>query len=304
MRTAFVETLIAVAERDRRVWLVTGDLGYLVLEKFAERFPDRYLNAGVAEQNMTGVAAGLALAGNVVFTYSIANFPTFRCLEQVRNDVCCHDLPVVVVAVGGGVSYASAGYTHHGVEDFAVMGALPNMAVVAPADPVETRLATAALAARGRPGYLRLGKAGEPTVHRADPAFEIGKAIVVRDGPAATLISTGGMLETTLAAADLLAARSRPVRVLSMPTVEPLDEPAVLAAARETGCVVTVEEHGPGGLGSRAGEALARAGLGVPFVPLRLDRAPVQVAGSQASLRAARGLTAEGIASAVAGARR
>lgn len=301
MRTAFIDTLLALAERDERVWLVNGDLGYSVLERFAERFPARYLNAGVAEQNMTGVAAGLALAGNVVFTYSIANFPTLRCLEQVRNDVCYHDLPVIVVAVGGGLSYGSQGYTHHGVEDFAVMGALPNMAVVAPGDPAETRLATAALLARGRPGYLRLGKAGEPAVHPADPPFELGKAILLRDGPAGTLVSTGGMLQTTLAAADLLAVRGKRVRVLSMPTVEPLDEAAVLAAARETGCVVTVEEHGPGGLGSRAGEAIARAGLGVRFVPVRLGRTPITVAGSQVGLRAAQGLSAEGIAAAVAG---
>ena len=301
MRTAFIDSLLALAEQDRRVWLVNGDLGYSVLERFAERFPARYLNAGVAEQNMTGVAAGLALAGNVVFTYSIANFPTLRCLEQVRNDVCYHDLPVIVVAVGGGLSYGSQGYTHHGVEDFAVMGALPNMVVVAPGDPAETRLATAALLVRGRPGYLRLGKAGEPVVHSADPPFALGKAILLRDGPDATLISTGGMLQTTLAAADLLATRGQRVRVLSMPTVEPLDEVAVVAAARETGTVVTVEEHGPGGLGSRAGEVIARAGLGVRFVPVRLGRTPIKVAGSQIGLRAAQGLSAEGIAAAVGG---
>ncbi len=125
MRTAFIEELIALAERDDRIWLVCGDLGYSVLDAFSNRFPDRYLNAGVAEQNMTGIAAGLALTGKVVFTYSIANFPIMRCLEQIRNDVCYHKLNVKIVAVGGGLAYGSHGYTHHGVEDLAIMSALP-----------------------------------------------------------------------------------------------------------------------------------------------------------------------------------
>ncbi len=142
MRTAFVETLCELAAADPRICLVTGDLGYSVLERFQERFPDRYINAGVAEQNMTGVAAGLALAGWIPFTYSIANFPTMRCLEQIRNDVCHHQLPVRIVAVGGGFAYGPAGYTHHGVEDLAVMRSLIGMTVLAPGDPHETRLAT------------------------------------------------------------------------------------------------------------------------------------------------------------------
>src|SRR5438046_10077781 len=148
MRTSFIETLVQVAERDPRLWLLTVDLGYSVLEKFSTKFPDRYLNAGVAEQNMVGVAAGLAMTGKVVFVYSIANFPTLRCLEQVRNDVCYHNLSVKIVAVGGGVVYGPLGYTHHAVEDLAIMRTLPNITVVAPGDPVEVRLATRALAAR------------------------------------------------------------------------------------------------------------------------------------------------------------
>lgn len=121
MRTAFIETLCELAAADPRIWLLTGDLGFSVLEVFAERFPDRYVNMGVAEQNMTGVAAGLAMSGKIVFTYSIANFPTLRCLEQIRNDVCYHEASVKVVAVGGGLSYGNLGYTHHGIEDLAVM---------------------------------------------------------------------------------------------------------------------------------------------------------------------------------------
>ncbi len=141
MRTAFARTLGELAAGDERLWLLTGDLGFSVLEPFAQQFPQRYLNVGVAEQNLAGIAAGLASCGKIVFTYSIANFPTIRCLEQIRNDICHHELPVKVVAVGGGLSYGAAGYSHHAVEDLAVMRAMPGMVVVAPADPWEARCA-------------------------------------------------------------------------------------------------------------------------------------------------------------------
>jgi transketolase len=299
MRTAFIETLCQVAERDPRVWLVTGDLGYSVLERFSDRFPTRYLNAGVAEQNMVGVAAGLAQAGKIVFVYSIANFPTLRCLEQVRNDVCYHQLSVKIVAVGCGLAYGGHGYTHHGVEDLGVMSLLPHMTVFAPGDPVETRWATRTLVECPGPAYLRLGKAGEPIVHKDEPAFEIGKAVQVLDGTQATLISTGGMLETAVQSARLLAARGKSIRVLSMPTLRPLDEAAILAEARRTGRIVTLEEHGPGGLGTMVGECLAQAGLGVRFRPLRLLQDPTVCAGSQAYLCGKHGLSLERIVEAI-----
>ena len=266
MRTTFVETLCAVAERDRRVWLLTADLGYSVLEPFRDRFPDRYVNVGVAEQNMIGVAAGLARCGKTVFVYSIANFPTLRCLEQIRNDVCYHGCDVKVVSVGGGFTYGAQGYTHHGVEDLAILRCLPGMTVVAPGDPVETRLATAALAARKGPCYLRLGKAKEPVVHADETAFEVGRAITVRAGRHVTLISTGGMLKETVSVAERLRAVGVRARVLSMHTVKPLDEDAVLRAARETGGIVTVEEHSvTGGLGSAVADVLASWGVRAGF---------------------------------------
>src|SRR6516225_4917658 len=190
MRTAFIETLCAAAEEDERVWLLTADLGYSVLEKFRDRFPGRYVNVGVAEQNLIGVAAGLARCAKVPFVYSIANFPTLRCLEQIRVDVCYHECPVKVVAVGGGFTYGSQGYTHHGVEDLAILRTLPGMTVVAPGDPVETRLATEALAERPGPGYLRLGKAKEPVVHAAEPPCALGRAITVRPGQDVTHVIT------------------------------------------------------------------------------------------------------------------
>ncbi len=273
MRTTFIQTLCEVAERDERVWLLTADLGYSVLEVFRDRFPRRYVNVGVAEQNLIGVAAGLARCGKVPFVYSIANFPTLRCLEQIRNDVCYHQGDVKVVAVGGGFTYASQGYTHHGVEDVAVMRSLPGMTVVAPGDPIETRLATRALTVRPGPCYLRLGKAKEPVVHPREPDFALGKAVLVRPGRDLTLVSTGGMLQEAVRTAERLAGLGVEARVLSMHTVKPLDDEAVLKAARETGGVVTLEEHSvTGGLGSAVADVLAVAGarpgffrkLGVP----------------------------------------
>lgn len=289
MRTAFINALSALAAADERIWLVTGDLGYSVLEAFYERFPARYLNVGVAEQNMTGIAAGLASCGKVVFTYSIANFPTLRCLEQIRNDVCYHELPVKIVSVGGGYAYGPQGYTHHGLEDLAVMRTLPGMTVVAPGDPVETELATRAAAAAPGPCYLRLGKAREPVVHRQPPAFALGQAIRVREGRDVTLISTGGVLPFTLEAAKKLAAEYKiEARVLSMHTLKPLDAAAVASAVRETGGIITVEEHSvTGGLGSAVADVLA--GLDEPRRPFRKFGAPDRLnrqIGSQAYLRA------------------
>jgi transketolase len=298
MRTAFIEQLCELAEQDSRIWLVCGDLGYSVLEAFSSRFPERYLNAGVAEQNMTGIAAGLALAGKTVFTYSIANFPVMRCLEQIRNDVCYHNLNVKVVSVGGGLAYGSHGYTHHGVEDLAVMSVMPNMTVVAPGDPIEARAATTELARNHGPAYLRLGKAGEPILHQHKVKFELGKAIQIQNGNHLTLIATGGMLGTAIEASRELASKGHSVRLLSMPTLVPIDGEAIRQAAVETRTIITIEEHGVGGLGTRTAEILAQMGMAIRFRPLRLQPSPIKVAGSQVQLRESQGLSVSGIVAA------
>ena len=295
MRTSFIEHLCELAGEDERIWLVCGDLGYSVLEQFSDRFPKRYLNAGVAEQNMTGIAAGLALTGKTVFTYSIANFPVMRCLEQIRNDVCYHNLNVKVVSVGGGLAYGSHGYTHHGVEDLAVMAVMPNMTVIAPGDPVEARAATRLLAKTHGPAYLRLGKAGEPVLHAGPIDLAAGGSVLVQDGADLTILSTGGMLGTAIDAARELGKLGRSVRLISMPILCPLDNDAVLRAARETKGIITVEEHGVGGLGTLVAEVLALSSAAVPFRPIRLGRSPVKVAGSQTQLREAQGLSVHGI---------
>jgi transketolase len=301
MRALFDE-----ASRDPRITLVVGDLGYSVVEQFAEKFPKQYLNAGVAEQNMTGLAAGMALAGRIVFTYSIANFPTLRCLEQIRNDVCYHNANVKVVAVGGGFAYGSLGASHHATEDIAILRALPNMTVIAPGDPVEAEHTARAVAAMPGPAYVRLGKAGEPRVHTGPIDFRIGRAIQLREGDDIALLSTGGMLPDVVAAADTLAREHGvTARVLSVHTVKPLDVEAVTRAATETELVVTVEEHGEiGGLGGAVAEVLAELEGAARLKRLAVPSAFSRPVGSRDYMRAAHGLTAEGIVSSVVAALR
>lgn len=303
MRTAFIETLFELAKQDERIVLIVGDLGFGVVTPFVEQLPRQFLNAGVAEQNMTAMAAGMALSGKIAFTYSIANFPTLRCLEQIRNDVCYHNANVKVVSVGGGFAYGSMSVTHHATEDLAVMRAMPGMMVIAPGDPVETRAATRAITAHPGPCFLRLGKAGEPKVHQTEIDFVLGKAIRMREGDDATLISIGGLLQTTAQAAQRLADNGIETRVLSMHTLKPLDTEAVLAAARETRAILTIEEHSIiGGLGSAVAEVLAEAeGAKVIFRRIGLPSAFSPHIGSQDYLRERHGLTPEAISKCVAG---
>jgi transketolase len=297
MRTAFIETLFELAKKDGRIVLIVGDLGFSVVESFMNQLPKQFVNAGVAEQNMTGMAAGMAITGKVVFTYSIANFPTLRCLEHIRNDICYHKANVKVVAIGGGFAYGALSATHHATEDLGIMRMLPEMVVVAPGDPVEARQATRAVYDYNGPCYLRLGKAGEPIVHNKSIEFQLGKAIQLRDGGDLTLISTGGLLQTAVQVAEQLAAKGIRTRVLSMHTLKPLDNNAVLDAARETGAIVTLEEHSViGGLGSSVAEVLAEAGqVTVPFKRIGLPSSFSPHVGSQECLRAKHGLTEESI---------
>lgn len=292
MRGAFLDALFEAAASDRRVCLVVGDLGYSVVERFAAAFPNQFINAGVAEQNMTGLAAGMALTGKIVFTYSIANFSTFRALEQIRNDLCYQRANVKVVSVGGGLAYGSLGMTHHATEDLAIMRSLPEMTVVAPGDPVEAKLATRAVIKHDGPCYLRLGKVGEPSVHAADPDFRLGRAIRVREGSDVTMISTGAMLNTAVAAADRLSDRGLSVDVLSMHTVSPLDVEVVTAAAMQTKYIVTLEEHSiVGGLGGAVAELLSELPAGrAQLKRIGLRHEFNRVVGDQAYLRALHGL--------------
>lgn len=302
MRDAFINTLMAVAREDSRIFLLTGDLGYSVLERFQQEFPDRFINAGVAENNMIGMAAGLALEEKKPIVYSIAQFISMRCVEHVRLDICLDGADVKLVGVGGGLGYGAQDPTHHATEDLAAMRALPGMTVVAPADPVETELATRAAIAHDGLVYLRLGKNGEPKVHREAPPFLLGKALTLREGSDVTLIATGGVVHTALKAADILAAKGIQSRVVSMHTVKPIDAEAVVRAAAETRAIATIEEHNIlGGLGGAVAEVFAESGQRrVPFRRFGLPDRFVHEVGSQTYLRKLYGLDPESLAAALA----
>jgi transketolase len=299
MRGAFIDELTRLAADDARITLIVGDLGFGVVQKFAQAMPNQFVNAGVAEQHMTGLAAGMAMNGRIALTYSIANFPVVRCLEQIRNDVCYHNANVKIVAVGGGMAYGSLGMTHHATEDLAFMRAMPNLLVVAPNDPVEARLATRAVLAHDGPVYVRLGRQGEQPVHTSDPDFVLGRAITMREGTDLSIIVTGGLLLNSMQAAAVLEAEhGLKARVISMHTVKPLDEEAVLAAAKDTDAVFTVEEHSIiGGLGGAVAETLLERGV-APRVFRRIGLPGEKFSskvGDQDYLRAEFGLDAAGI---------
>jgi transketolase len=280
--------------------MILADIGYGEIEPFAQAFPDRYFNVGVAEQNMTGVACGVALEGNIAITYSIANFPTLRCLEQIRNDVCYHKANVKIVIIGGGLAYGALGVSHHSTEDLAIMRALPDMVVLAPADFAEAREATRAMIDRDGPVYYRCGYKKEPDLHKGQIDFKIGKAIKVCDGKHVTLIGTGTVTYNAYEAAKLLEKEGIKASVISMHTVKPLDREAVLAAARETGAIVTVEEHTVmGGLGGAVAEVLAEAGVGVRFKKIGLPDTYVHCVGSHEWLLNRYGISSQAIASQV-----
>lgn len=299
MRNSFADELTTLAADHPDLWLVVGDLGYSVIETFRDRFPDRFLNAGVAEQSMTGLAAGLALSIDAtVFTYSIANFPLTRCLEQVRNDIGYHEANVKVVSVGGGLAYGSQGYSHHAVEDLAFARALPGFTVCAPADPAEARaLARLALRTPG-PWYIRLGKNGEPDLHHGERLdLELGQMTLLREGDDGCLVATGAVAANAYAAAERLADEGHSLRVLTAPFVSPLDREALARAAEDCPFILTVEEHvGPGGFGSAVAELFVDEGW---TAHTRLARAHlpgrVEGIGSQEYLRARAGLDVDSL---------
>ena len=300
MRDTFVASLLEIAKRDPRVVLMTGDLGFGVLTKFSETLPKQYVNVGVAEQNLTGLATGLAHSGHIVFTYSIANFPTLRCLEQIRNDACYHDANVKVVAIGGGFSYGALGISHHATEDLSIMRALPAMTVFSPADLAEAAAATRF--AYETPGtcYLRLDKSN---VAAGAGAAEIvqGTARVLRMGADATIIGTGGVLQEAMQAAASLAADGIECTVLSMHTIKPIDRDAIVTACRTTPALVTLEEHTlDGGLGSAVAEVCMDAGVTpLAFRRIGLSGGFASIVGSQTYLRTRYGLDAASVADAV-----
>lgn len=296
MRTAFVETIKRLAKKDRNLWLLTGDLGFSVLEDFASKYPNQYLNMGVSEQNMVGAAAGLALSGKTVFAYSIIPFITLRPLEHVRNDICMQNANVKLVGVGSGFSYGQLGPTHHSIEDVAVMRSLPNMVVVCPGDPWEVEEATKAVCKIKGPAYLRIGKKGEPELHNKKSRFKLGKGIIMQEGKDVTIIACGSMLESAVLTSNVLTKSGLTVRLISMHTVKPLDEQLVAESALKTGAVFTMEEHSIiGGLGSAVSQLLAENGIKCDFHSFGVDDKFTKLAGSQDYLKEVNGLSVKSV---------
>lgn len=295
MRKAFINALIDLANKDKRIFLLTGDLGFSFLEEFERKFPDRFINMGVAEQNMIGVSAGLALSGKIVFVYSIASFVTMRCFEQIRNDLCHQNLNVRIIGIGGGVAYGPAGMTHHSTEDIAIMRSLANMTVISPGDPIEAELAIKQTIRQKGPVYIRLSKGGESIIH-SKGNFNIYKGTLLERGNLATIIVSGAMLLTAKKVSEELKRRDFPVRLISMPVIKPLDEKAVRDSARLTGAIFTIEEHGlTGGLGTAVAEILAETGFKGVYKKFALPDTYNAFIGSQKYLLEKNGLSADKI---------
>lgn len=240
MRTAFINQLVEEARKDEKIFLIVGDLGFSVVEPFVNEFPDRFLNAGVAEQNMTGIAAGLAMEGYTVFTYSIANFPTLRCIEQIRYDICYHNLNVKIVSVGGGYAYASLGASHHATEEIGMLRTIPNLTVSAPGDPVEARAITSLLVKNSGPAYIRLGKAGEPIVHSSIDNFQIGEGLCLFKGEQTAILTTGAMLKY---ASDFIQNNKLDFGLYSFPFIKPIDANLIQQISQTYQKIITIEEH-------------------------------------------------------------
>ena len=301
MRDSFIRSVLELAKNDKNVELVTGDLGFGVLRPFWEAVPDQFLDVGIAEQNMTAMAAGMALEGKTVFTYSIGNFPTLRCLEQIRNDCAYHGANVNIVCVGGGFVYGSLGMSHHATEDLSTMRALPDVAVFAPADKVEA--AAVAKAAAAYPGtcYIRLGRGGEKVIREDIGKFVVGKAIPVCSGSRVSIFSTGDIAGEVMKAKEILESQGITPTIYTFPTVKPIDAETIRACAENHELIVTCEEHNiVGGLGSAVAEVLAEMQNAARMIRVGINDSYCGIVGDQNHLRAHYGLTGGQIAERIA----
>ena len=296
MRNTFAATLLEEAKKDNRIILLTGDLGFSAFENFMRELPKQYLNAGVAEQNMTGVAAGLAMEGYKPVIYSIVPFVTMRNFEQIRNDICYQNLNVKIVGVGAGFSYGPYAHTHHGLEDIGILRTLANLTILCPGDPIETTLATEAMLDYIGPVYLRLGRAGEPNIHKTIPSFKIGKGILIEDGTDVTIIGTSTFLQRAWEVTSSLKEKGLQVRLISMHTIKPLDTQIILESTRKTTALFTLEEHSViGGLGSAVAEVLTENRVNVIFKRIGVPDRFTKAIGNQEYMRKVNGLSAQQI---------
>ncbi|WP_342562655.1 transketolase C-terminal domain-containing protein [Paenibacillus sp. FSL R7-0345] len=297
MRDTFVKTLIEIAKKDRNVHLITGDLGFGVLKPYWEELPEQFTNAGIAEQNMTGIAAGMAREGKIVFTYSIGNFPTLRCLEQIRNDCAYHNANVKVVCVGGGFVYGSLGMSHHATEDLSIMRALPDVTVLAPGDLTEAEEATKAIYNQPGTCYLRLGRGGEKQIHENINKFQIGKAININKGNRIAIFSTGAIFDEVIEASEMLNKKGYNPELYTFPTVKPIDRETIVNCSKRFDLIVTVEEHNiVGGFGSAISEVIAEShSVKSRVLRIGIDDKYSSIVGSQKYLREVYGMSAMAI---------
>ncbi|PUA39895.1 1-deoxy-D-xylulose-5-phosphate synthase [Paenibacillus elgii] len=294
MRKTFISTLMNKARDDERIFVITPDLGFSVLEKFSEEFPNRFLNVGIAEQNAVGVAAGLALSGKIVYVYSIIPFVTMRCFEQVRVDAAYINTNIRLVGVGAGLSYGPAGATHHSIEDIAIMRSLPNMTVCCPGDPVEVRNIVEQSFEHQGPMYIRLAKNGEPIIHPEDRKIAIGQAVKVIDGQDLAILTTSNTLELAVKWVEMLRQQGRQCMLVSFPTIKPLDQEMLKSVISLNIPVFTLEEHSViGGLGSAVSEFIAESGKAVKFKRIALPDKFSHYVGSQQYIREKLGMTFE-----------
>jgi transketolase len=286
MRTTFINTLTEEAKSNENIFIITPDLGFSVLERFRDLFPNRFLNVGIAEQNAVGVASGLALSGKIVYVYSIVPFVTMRCFEQVRVDAAYMNTNIRLVGVGAGLSYGPAGATHHSIEDIAVMRSLPNMTVCCPGDPLEVREIVRQSVNYPGPMYIRIGKNGEPTIHKENQQLIIGKAIQITEGEDLIIITTSNMLEEGKQIVNSLKGKGKSATLVSMHTIKPFDTVAVLGLINKRIPMVTLEEHNIiGGLGSAVAEVIAESGQAVRFKRIGIKDIFCHEVGSQQYLR-------------------
>ncbi len=271
-RVVYGDTLIELARENPNIVVLDADVAKSTgTAQFAKAFPDRFVNVGIAEANMMGMAAGLAACGKIPFVATFAVFTSMRAVEQLRNAICYTRLNVKIAGTHGGIETGGDGATHQAIEDIAIIRSIPNIRLLVPATPVASRKLTRLAAAIDGPVYLRFGKEATPEFYRDDEEFPLGGSKQLRDGPAATIISCGAMLPVAMAAADEMARRGKPVRVLDMYSLKPIDEEAIVRAAAETGGIVTIEDHNIiGGLGGAVSEVTAsRSPVRVARVGLR-----------------------------------
>lgn len=303
MRNAFAKELTDLAGQDPHLVVLMADIGNHLFDQFKEWYPTRFYNCGVAEANMISMAAGLASCGLRPVCYTITPFATTRCLEQIRVDLCYHRMPVLVVGTGAGLSYASLGATHHSCEDIALLRVMPGIKVVCPGDAMEVRGCLREVLREEGPVYMRIGKKGEPVIHRQVPAVEIGKSIVMKSGDSICLLSTGNMLPVAMETARQLEDTGHSTEVVSFHTVKPLDQDCLLQAFNRFRLVATLEEHSIlGGFGSSVAEWFSDQ----DYLKARLMRFGtadefMHVAGEQEYARHLYGLTSGHIATRIAG---